>query len=89
MVTISTARVHGTVTVIDGATNNTMTVTVGFYPGVLAVNPVTNQIYVANSCGNDPNCGSDGTVTVIDGVTNNTMTTRCCEGFPATWRSTR
>jgi hypothetical protein len=30
---------------------------------------VTNQIYVANECGNDPTCRSPGTVTVIDGAT--------------------
>jgi len=64
----------GTVTVIDGATNNTTTVNVGLYPYAVAVNPVTNKIYVANACGNDVNCGSFGTVTVIDGTTNNTST---------------
>src|SRR5271167_2063451 len=61
-----------TVTVIDGVTNNTTTVTVGFYPDAIAMNPVTNQIYVANLCGSDPNCFSPGTVTVIDGATLNT-----------------
>jgi YVTN family beta-propeller protein len=40
----------------------TATVTVGSEPDVLAVNPITNQIYVANSGGN--------TVTVIDGASN-------------------
>ncbi len=64
----------GTVTVIDGATNNTTTVNVGVYPYAVAVNPVTNKIYVANNCGNDLNCQSLSTVTVIDGVTNNTVT---------------
>ncbi len=62
----------GTVTVLDGATNNTITVTVGYYPDALAVNPATNKIYVANYCGNDITCESSGTVTVIDGATNNT-----------------
>jgi YVTN family beta-propeller protein len=42
----------GTVTVIDGATNATATVTVGNIPTVVAVNPVTNQIYVANTGSN-------------------------------------
>ena len=56
----------GTVTVIDGATNVTATVTVGAYPNCVAVNPATNKIYVANSGAND--------VTVIDGVTNATTT---------------
>jgi YVTN family beta-propeller protein len=63
-----------TVTVIDGATNNTTTVNVGVFPYAIAVNPVTNKIYVANNCGNDTNCQSLSTVTVIDGATNNTTT---------------
>jgi DNA-binding beta-propeller fold protein YncE len=37
-----------TVTVIDGATNNTTTVGVGNLPLAAAVNPTTNQIYVVN-----------------------------------------
>jgi DNA-binding beta-propeller fold protein YncE len=36
------------VTVIDGATNSTTTVAVGTEPYAVAVNPVTNRIYVAN-----------------------------------------
>src|SRR5664280_2151239 len=48
------------------------TVPVGIQPGQAAVNPVTNKIYVANLCGDDPNCHSNATVTAIDGVTNNT-----------------
>jgi YVTN family beta-propeller protein len=56
----------GSVTVIAGATNNTVNVGVGSGPDAIAVNPVTNQIYVAN-------LGS-GTVTVIDGPTNTTTT---------------
>src|SRR4029077_4569285 len=42
------------------------TVTVGTTPVAVAVNPMTNLIYVANQDSN--------TVTVIDGVTNNTTT---------------
>ena len=49
----------GNVTVIDGATNNTLPVAVGTNPIAVAVNPNTNQIYVANSNSNN--------VTVIDG----------------------
>ena len=56
------------VTVIDGATNNTTTVNtttvVGEFSVAVAVNSVTNQIYVVNG----------GGVTVIDGATNNTTT---------------
>ena len=51
------------VTVIDGATNTTTTLTAGVIPFAVAVNPVTNKIYVANQ-------GSP--VTVIDGATNAT-----------------
>ena len=51
---------------IDGATNNTTTVAVGTFPCAVAVNPNTNQIYVANFGSNN--------VTVIDGATNNTTT---------------
>ena len=32
------------------------TVQVGFQPDAVAVNSVTNKIYVVNECGNDPNC---------------------------------
>ena len=65
----------GTVTVIDGATNNTIgTVTVGISPLAIAVNSVTNKIFVGNTCGNDPTCQSPGTVTVVDGSTLTTST---------------
>ena len=36
-------------TVIDGATKATATVAAGTNPCAVAVNPVTNKIYVANS----------------------------------------
>ena len=54
------------VTVIDGATNLTTSVSVGKSPYAIAVNPVTNKIYVANNRSNN--------VTVIDGATNSTTT---------------
>ncbi len=54
----------GSVTVIDGATNSTTTVPAG--AGPVAVNPVTNKIYVGNFNSNN--------VTVIDGATNATTT---------------
>src|ERR1035438_3051979 len=47
-------RNPGTVTVIDGASNNTLTVNVGYLPQFVAVDSVTNKIYVANTCGNNP-----------------------------------
>jgi YVTN family beta-propeller protein len=65
----------GTVTVIDGATDNTLSVNVGFNPYGVAVNSLTNKIYVANHCGNDPACASGGTVSVIDGVSNTVVAT--------------
>jgi YVTN family beta-propeller protein len=57
------------VAVIDGATNSTTSVPIasvwGNDSGSIAVNPVTNKIYVGNAV---------GTVTVIDGATNSTTT---------------
>jgi YVTN family beta-propeller protein len=70
----------GTVTVIDGANNNTTTVNVGVEPYAVAVNPTTNKIYVANYCGSDPNCASAGTVTVID-ANNNYSTLTVTVGY--------
>ncbi len=52
----------GTVSVIDGATNNVATVTVGSDPVAVGVDPVTDMIYVANETAD--------TVSVINGVTN-------------------
>ncbi len=50
------------------------TIPVGSNPFGVAVNPMTNQTYVANQfCGGAP-CPSPGTVTVIDGATNGTTT---------------
>lgn len=59
---------HGSVTVIDGATNSTTTVADpnANAPAYVAVNSVTNKIYVANVF--------SGNVTVIDGATNSTTT---------------
>jgi YVTN family beta-propeller protein len=53
---------NGSITVIDGATNTPTTLTAATSPSQLAVNPVTNKIYVANSLNNN--------VVVIDGATN-------------------
>ena len=74
-VSLPNCQSAGTVTVIDGATNQTTTVNVGVAPTAVAVNPVTNKIYVANDCGNDLTCSSPGTVTVIDANNNNSTTT--------------
>jgi DNA-binding beta-propeller fold protein YncE len=65
----------GNVTVIDGATNSTTTVTDpnAFDPVGVAVNTITNKIYVAN-LGNFPSGPNHGNVTVIDGATNATIT---------------
>ena len=58
-------------TVIDGATNTTITVPVGTQPLALAVNPVTNKVYVTSF--------NSGRLTVIDGATN--ATTKVFAGF--------
>ena len=66
-----------TVSVIDGATN-TVTATIAGRrgaPAAVAVNPMTNTVYVANA--------RHGTVSVIDGATNTvTATIRCGEAVP-------
>ena len=61
-----TNRNGQSLTVIDGATNNTTTVNVGDQPCGLAVNTATNKVYVANQ--------ASGNITVMDGSTNNTVT---------------
>ena len=69
---------HGTVTVVDGATNHTASVDVGWNPVLVLVNQQTNKIYVLNNCGNNAgsaDCLANGTptqgsVTIIDGATN-------------------
>src|SRR5258708_10753576 len=60
------ANHRDTVTVIDRATNSPTNVTAGTTPYSVAVNPVTNKIYVANY--------NSANVTVIDGATNSTTT---------------
>src|SRR5919198_6261119 len=61
-----TNREAGTVSVINGSTNNVMkNVTVGGGPRDIAVNPTTNMAYVAN--------GDSGTVSIINGSTNNVV----------------
>ena len=52
-------------TVINGADNSTVPpVTVGTQPDAIAINPVTNKIYVANFF----NGAGGNSVTVIDGA---------------------
>ena len=55
---------------IDGTNNSTTTVAVGFghSPRAVAVNPVTNKIYVTNLV------SLSGNVVVIDGTNNSTTT---------------
>ena len=45
---MSLIRLAASVTVIDGTNNSTTTVAAGSGPIAVAVNPVTNKIYVAN-----------------------------------------
>ena len=69
---------NGTVTVIDGATNQTTSIDVDWNPAVILVNTQTNKIYVVNNCGNNSQSADclangtvvPGTVSVIDGATN-------------------
>ena len=68
----------GTVTVIDGNTNSTTTVTLTGTPSRVAVNDVTNQIYVLTW----------NTLAVIDGATNN-VTELNIQGAWAAWRLIR
>ena len=62
-----TPGVNGTVTVIDGATDKTTTVTVQLHPEFLVINSATNKIYVTNR--------KSGTVSVIDGATDTVTAT--------------
>jgi DNA-binding beta-propeller fold protein YncE len=64
----------GNVTVIDGTTNSTTTISNpnAISPNSLAANTLTNKIYVANE-GNYPG-SNHGNVTLIDGATNSITT---------------
>jgi len=61
------------VTVIDGATHATTTVPAVTTPAAIAVNPVTNKIYVASSEG-------EAALLVIDGASNGTTTLAAVRG---------
>jgi YVTN family beta-propeller protein len=62
---------RGTVTVIDGATNATTTITVGWSPGAMAVDSITDKIYVINFAHEPPRgIRRIQSVAVIDGATN-------------------
>ena len=61
-----------TVTIIDGSANSTSTLSVGYAPEALSLNPVTNKVYVANRCGADALCGSN----------QNRFQSRTCRGKP-------
>jgi len=70
----STVSTGATVTVIDGATNATLPI---IDPGAagsiaVAVNPVTNRIYVANLGDVGKNGTNIGSITVIEGASNST-----------------
>jgi YVTN family beta-propeller protein len=63
-----TVHFGGQITVIDGSTNTASTIGgLGSHPVSLAVNALTNRIYVANQLSNN--------VSVIDGTTNSVITT--------------
>jgi DNA-binding beta-propeller fold protein YncE len=63
---IYAALAPNSITVIDGATLETTTLTAGSNPSAIAVNSTTNKIYVADA--------GDANLTVIDGATNLTKT---------------
>jgi DNA-binding beta-propeller fold protein YncE len=65
-----TVGTNGTITIIDGDTNNSETVEAGLCPTAVAVNPTTNKIYIANFGHTSLYCGSCfdfGSITVLDG----------------------
>lgn len=65
----------GTITVINGATSDTIgTIAVGTNPRAVAVNALNNKIYVANS--------TASTVSVIDGTTNTVAATVAVRSMP-------
>ena len=71
-----------TLTIIDGVTLSTTTIGTGFgyyyTPPTVAVNPVSNTIFVVNPCATTYDCSGNinGNVDVIDGVTlSNTFVT--------------
>jgi YVTN family beta-propeller protein len=70
----------GSITVIDGASNKTTTIAAATgvgAPSHIAVNPVTNKIYVTNGgrVNVDGSFDDQGSVTVIDGASNKTKVT--------------
>jgi YVTN family beta-propeller protein len=67
--------------VIDGATNAATTVATGSNPIEVAVNPVTNKIYVTTF--------SLGNVIVIDGATDTVTATIAADIGPRDWWSIR
>ena len=79
---------HGTVSVVDGATNTvTNTVTVGVAPQVIFADSATNKVWVMNLCGSTLSCDITGTtpnvigsVTQIDGATLATATANTGQG---------
>ncbi len=62
-----------TLTIIDGSTLATTTVGTGwgyyYTPPAVAVNPITNKVFVVNACGTDNQNCSQGNVMMIDPVT--------------------
>jgi DNA-binding beta-propeller fold protein YncE len=60
---------NGVLTIIDGTTLVTTSVPIGILPQSVAVNEVTNKIYVVNACGTSPQCNGNQMLSVIDGTT--------------------
>ena len=72
----------GTVTVINGANNNTASVNVGVIPIWRRSTRRPTRSMWPIECGTDVTCTSPGTVTVIDGATNNIVTTVTVGFYP-------
>ena len=83
-------RRGNTVSVIDGSTDQvTTTITVQYAPILVAVDSITNRIYVANRCATDPNdcitdgSGINGSLSVINGSNNTVTNTLALEQLPS------
>ena len=75
--TVNVTNFHdpGTVFVIDEATGTvTHTITAGYFPWAVAVDPAARTVYVANELG--------GTVSVIDGATSTVTATIPVGSYP-------
>ncbi len=64
----------GSITVIDGVSNQTTNIPIGNNPQFMVMNPVTNKLYATNR--------GDGTVSIINGATNQVIKTLVVGAHP-------